>query len=247
MWTITGQQAHLQTLDLSGTLDLSTPGIGLHQLCLADDRLTQIQLLGIARDGCTLATFPDQDPYSRDNSLIIRYGDQADPSHHLQVQWRCIPSEPGLFLGGLELILSFETPSQINLPEWTTMTQVGQQDILVAGGDHEQPWISLNEIRDAADSTLSTATNGAHMILCRFPEQQLSYLEMTPAAESSLAILPSTETTRTLWGSRTPDRPLEKGVILRRRVRGVFLPREKDTALAAKAYAQFQALDPPLN
>ena len=247
MWTITGQQAHLQTLDLSGTIDLSTPGTGLGQLCLADDRLAHTQLLGIARNGSTLAASPDQDPYSKDNTLIIHYGDQVDASHHLQVQWRCIPPEPGLFLGGLELILSFETPSQINLPEWTTMTQVGQQDILVAGGDSEQPWISLNEIPDAADSTSSAATNGAHMILCRFPEQQLSYLEMTPATESSLAILPATETTRTLWGSRTPDRPLEKGVILRQRVRGVFLPREKDTMLAEKAYAQFQALDPPLN
>jgi len=247
MWTITGQQAHLQTLDLSGTIDLSTPGTGLGQLCLADDRLAHLQLLGIARNGSTLAASPDQDPYSRDNSLIIHYGDQVDASHHLQVQWRSIPPEPGLFLGGLELILSFETPSQINLPEWTTMTQVGQQDILVPGGDSEQPWISLNEIPDAADSTSSAATNGAHMILCRFPEQQLSYLEMTPAAESSLTILPATEATRTLWGSRTPDRPLEKGVILRQRVRGVFLPREKDTMLAEKAYAQFQALDPPLN
>jgi len=247
MWTITGQQAHLQTLDLSGTIDLSTPGTGLRQLCLADHQLAHLQLLGIARDGCTLAAFPDQDPYSRDNSLIIRYSDQADPSHHLQVQWRCIPSEPGLFLGGVELILSFETPSQVNLPEWTTMTQVGQQDILVAGGNCEQPWISLNEIHETTDTTSSTATNEAHMILCRFPEQQLSYLEMTPAAEPALALLPSTETTRTLWGSRTPDGPLEKGVILRRRVRGLFLPREKDTVLADKAYAQFQALAPPLN
>ena len=121
MWTITGQQAHLQTLDLSGTIDLSTPGTGLRQLSLADHQLAHLQLLGIARDGCTLAAFPDQDPYSRDNSLIIRYADQADPSHHLQVQWRCLPSEPGLFLGGLELILSFETPSQVNLPAWTCL------------------------------------------------------------------------------------------------------------------------------
>jgi|GEM_PF-1606071 hypothetical protein len=247
MWTITGQQAHLQTLDLSGTLDLSTPGTGLHQLCLADSRLAHIQLLGIARDGCTLTAVPDQEPYSRDNSLIIRYGDQEDPSHHLQVQWRCIPPEPGLYLGGLELILSFETPSQINLPEWTTMTQVCQQDILVTGADSEQSWISLNEMSETADSTLSASTNETHMILCRFPEQQLSYLEMTSPAEPPLVILPTPETTRTLWGSRTPDRPLEKGVILRRRVRGVFLPLERDTLLADKAYAQFKALDPPLN
>ena len=247
MWTITGQQAHLQTLDLSGTIDLSTPGTGLHQLCLADRRLVDMQLLGIARDGCTVEAFPIQAPYARDNSLVICYGDREDPSHHLQLQWRCIPSEPGLFMGGLELILSFETPSQINLPKWTTMTQVGQQDILVAVNDSEQPWISLNELPEVREPTLSASGNETRMILCRFPEQQLSYVEMTHPAEPSLAILPSTEQTTTLWGSRTPDRPLEKGVILRRRVRGMFLPLEKDTVLAGKAYAQFRALDPPLN
>ncbi|MDE0736836.1 MAG: hypothetical protein OSB47_13510 [Pirellulaceae bacterium] len=247
MWTITGQQAHLQTLDLSGTIDLSTPGTGLHQLCLADRPLVDLQLLGIARDGCTLEAVPLQDPYARDNSLIIRYGDREDPSHHLQLQWRCIPPEPGLFMGGLELILSFETPSQVNLPDWTTVTQAGQQDILAASNDSEQPWISLNELSEARESTLSPSGNGTRMILCRFPKQKLSYVEMTHPAEPSLAILPTTETTRTLWGSRTPDRPLEKGVILRRRVRGVFLPLEKDTVLADKAYAQFRALAPPLN
>ena len=247
MWTITGQQAHLQTLDLSGTIDLSTPGTGLHQLCLADHRLAHMQLLGIARDGCTIEAFPLQAPYARDNSLIICYGDREDPSHQLQLQWRCIPPEPGLFMGGLELILSFETPSQINLPKWTTMTQVSQRDILLAVNDSEQPWISLNENPEVHESTLSALGNGTRMILCRFPEQQVSYVEMTHPAEPSLAILPSTEQATTLWGSRTPDRPLEKGVILRRRVRGMFLPLEKDTVLAGTAYAQFQALAPPLN
>ena len=39
---------------------------------------------------------------------------------------------------------------------------------------------------------------------------------------------------------------LEKGVILRARVRSVFLARRGDTAAAAQCYAAFATADPPL-
>jgi hypothetical protein len=39
---------------------------------------------------------------------------------------------------------------------------------------------------------------------------------------------------------------LEKGVILRARVRGVFFARQGDVAAAAECYAAFAAADPPL-
>jgi len=40
---------------------------------------------------------------------------------------------------------------------------------------------------------------------------------------------------------------LEKGVLLRTRVRGAFLRREGDARLAAALYAAFAAADPPLD
>jgi hypothetical protein len=39
---------------------------------------------------------------------------------------------------------------------------------------------------------------------------------------------------------------LEKGVILRARVRGTWLPADRDESLAAASYRNFAALDPPL-
>jgi hypothetical protein len=39
---------------------------------------------------------------------------------------------------------------------------------------------------------------------------------------------------------------LEKGVMLRARVRGVFLPRRQDESLAAECHAAFAAAEPPL-
>jgi hypothetical protein len=41
--------------------------------------------------------------------------------------------------------------------------------------------------------------------------------------------------------------PLEKGVILRARVRGVFVPRDGDTQIAAECFDAFAATEPPLS
>ena len=40
---------------------------------------------------------------------------------------------------------------------------------------------------------------------------------------------------------------LEKGVILRARVRGVFLSQQNDAKVVAQCYARFAAADPPLS
>ena len=39
---------------------------------------------------------------------------------------------------------------------------------------------------------------------------------------------------------------LEKGVILRSRIRGLFVPRDHDTELAQSEYRRFAASEPPL-
>jgi hypothetical protein len=44
-----------------------------------------------------------------------------------------------------------------------------------------------------------------------------------------------------------PDDHLEKGVILRRVLRGVFLPLEQDEVLAREVYQHFLTVSPPLN
>ena len=88
------------------------------------------------------------------------------------------------------------------------------------------------------------------MILCRFPDQKLSYVEMVHPRDPALAILPSEESDNgesACWGMQMSGDYLEKGVILRRRVRGIFLPSERDEILAIEAYQQFLALAPPLN
>jgi len=41
-------------------------------------------------------------------------------------------------------------------------------------------------------------------------------------------------------------RPLEKGVILRSRVRGLWVTRDRDVSVAAESYRRFAVSEPPL-
>jgi hypothetical protein len=88
------------------------------------------------------------------------------------------------------------------------------------------------------------------MLLCRFPEQNLSYLEMVHCQTSWLQVFfpaPNSATEIVRWGLQMPDDHLEKGVILRRVLRGVFLPLEQDEVLAREVYQHFLTVSPPLN
>jgi hypothetical protein len=92
---------------------------------------------------------------------------------------------------------------------------------------------------------------GNGCVLFRSVVDATSYVEMIHPADEAGGMLSvggmsgepdhTTCTLHTLFAS-----PLEKGVILRARLRGVFLPRERDTELAAEAYRQFLAAPPPL-
>ena len=247
---IRGQQAQLQTKQFSGTLDLTVPTSGLQQLCVAGQSLPKVQLLGVCLVNSSGDISEIHDHYSRNDSLIVRYGDSQQDRQQVQFQWHCINPQAGHVTAGLELIVSFEAPILTQLPAWTTTSQVSLQHTYCSGKDAQQPWKPLAEISTATNQDPSSTKNCSRMFLCRFPEQNLSYVEMIHPQESSLTILPDQKNSpigTARWGVRMPGDYLEKGVILRKRVRGIFLPLERDEILAWETYQQFLALAPPLN
>ena len=135
MWTIQGQQAQLQTSSISGTLDLGVPGSGLQQLCCSDQPLPIVGLLGVTLAQKLIDVSQINQHYARDNCLVASYGDAVTTSCHAQLQWRGIEPEPGLWMGGFELIVSFEAPLPTGLSEWKTTSEISGQIILAPGDD----------------------------------------------------------------------------------------------------------------
>jgi hypothetical protein len=101
------------------------------------------------------------------------------------------------------------------------------------------------EWNDAQQHSLAAPGEIACFIF-RLAGSQSSYVEMVHPAdfnESMLRRSPSgeTELSHRLFAGR-----LEKGVILRSRIRAIFVPRDSDAALARACYADFAAAEPVL-
>jgi len=246
MWTIQGPQAQLQTSNFSGTLDLGVPEAGLQELCFSEQSLAAVRLLGVSLAQKLVDVSQINNHYTRDNCLVASYGDVLKTDCHAQLQWRCIDPQPGLWLRGLELIISFEAPLLTRLPEWKTTSEIAAQLIFSPVDDDAQTWNPIDQNGNGHPPD----ENRYKMILCRFPEQKLSYVEMVHSQQPCLTVFPTTPHSAPKiirWGMQMSADHLEKGVILRRVLRGLFLPLEKDEALARKAYQHFSTIAPPLN
>jgi hypothetical protein len=247
MWTIQGQQVRLKTNDVSGTLDLGVPGGGLQQLSCSEKTLPLVGLLGVSLPQQLIDASQANLHYTRDNCLVASYGDLTTTNCHAQLQWRCLDSQPSSWLAGLELVISFEAPILTRLPEWQTVSEISNQVILAPADSEAETWVPIT---DDAQTASSLEKHHYKMLLCRFPEQELSYVEMVHCQQTWLSVFSGTkdsDSETTAWGLQTPADQLEKGVILRRVLRGLFLPLDKDESLAREAYQQFATIAPPLN
>jgi hypothetical protein len=95
------------------------------------------------------------------------------------------------------------------------------------------------------DAAIDETICGDGFLLARFGNAALSYAEMCHPDD---AIAASVETSgdRFAWKTWLFGQPLEKGVILRSRLRGLFVPRANDERIARRALAEFAASAPPL-
>ena len=110
-----------------------------------------------------------------------------------------------------------------------------------AGGSRFEPVV-------ADPSTELALGEGPGCLLFRRRDTEISYVEMIhPADFQRDALSVGTETTGpVLLRHRLFRQSLEKGVILRARLRGIFCATENDTSIAAEAYHAFAATEPPL-
>ena len=250
MWTVADQQAQLQTSQFSAVLDIALPTQGLQELSFAGERLPSGALLGMSWATGLNPLSEIRDHYTSENSLVVRYADPGKDSHQMQLRWQFVHPQQDLPRGAVELVISLEASLLMQLPKWRTISRVSMRPVYGFGGEVSQTWQALSTSSTPEGEKSSPEEADCRMILCRFPGQDLSYVEMIHPRDPALSIFtdpkPGSEET-ICWGMQMAGDYLEKGVILRRRVRGVFLPAEQDEILAQEAYQQFLDLAPPLN
>ncbi|HVA48513.1 MAG TPA: hypothetical protein VNH11_19265 [Pirellulales bacterium] len=218
-WQLNAARGNLQCGDLRASLDARTPARGLFDVRLTDRLPEGCGFLGVGIDAAAPDTLADL--YHRGGDLIARYRQSLQRGFAAEVYWRA-----GLLhVGGgrfpyCDLLVSVETQLLDSHP------------LLVA-----QTWLPLAAGRDVLQ--------GKDYCVARLADAAVSYIELChPADALGQALQPYASGLRLT--TRLFGLPLEKGVILRSRLRGLFVSRADDELVARAALADFASLPPPL-
>jgi hypothetical protein len=237
-WQIEAQTARLSlaTFTARVVLDRATPG------------LEGLSLTGHSRAGRLLALELVHASPAEGIAAYVRQGDlvatfEETPARRVRVQayWRTAWASLPALLAGVDLEVSVQTSLLDSDPRLEISSLVQPSEIwrLSEAGQ----WDRL-EAPTAASRELDSST-GTGALLFRSGSGEASYFEMThPADFRAVALAKEGEevrVTRRLFGQN-----LEKGVILRSRIRGGFAPRSKDLQVALDAWRSFTESPIPL-
>ncbi len=159
------------------------------------------------------------DVYVRDHDLVATYERTAERPLRVQIYWRALPVMASPVATGLELIVSVQT----DLLDLDPRVQLSC--CLTNGAAHSADDIVLFRGRDSATTFVQLVHPGdrSQVRLVPNPAQHGTHIHTT------------------LFADR-----LEKGVILRSRLRGYFIERTNDEATAVELAHIFAASEPPL-
>ena len=233
---------------LGAVLDPARPDEGLTGVCPAGVPVEGMRLLAVefpwpAAPG---GRQPPAECYVRGADLTAVY--QESPAWPVQVDlvWRPVfPKAQDGILAGIDLLVSVRTPRLDSRPQLVVRSLLPSSAIFRLTQRAASRWEPVTPRSDCS-LTFEPAT-GAGCFVFRLPGTGLSYVEIVHPADffrDELLCRPGSPGA----GLRHPlfPEPLEKGVILRARLRGLFLPAEDDLRFAGEAYAAFAASDPPL-
>jgi hypothetical protein len=237
-WRLDSGFASLRLPRLSAVVHLLDPAHGLDELRI-DGRLISAACrpLGVELVGANRPAEPAAvEQYVRGGDLVATYSDCPEPALRTQIYWR-VGSHPAEgAIAAVELVISVQTSLLDSSPRLATRSMIGGDEALCLL---------------APDGAWQCDTGRSSCHLYRLAETPFSYAEMVHPAQSleSAIELPSLagaaskrlELRHQLFLER-----LEKGVILRARVLGVFLDRQDDQSAAERHYAAFLSAELPL-
>ncbi len=254
-WQLKIPLAELHIEQIGATVDLSCPGGGLRSWHGLGEKLAGIGILGIEMPSFSAGNAGTVGEYRvRGRDLVAAY--QGSPAWPVRVDalWHALEVRaeardlqgPVGVLAALELIVSVWTELPDTLPETTVRSVLPQGDVLrLADRDSGRfvPWEAASDPPGAA-----AASEGPGCFLFRPPGGQVSYAEMVHPVDFRKTLFYPDSAGQPLLAARHHlfVERLEKGVLLRARVRGLFLARAGDGATAAAWFRAFSTTEPPL-
>ena len=247
MWTLEKQTAHLNTNHITAVLDVLQPSQGLSNLAAFRCPLTNCRVLQILapfrRDGSESL----HEVYVRGDDLIASYAGSESTALQPHIRWRSLQIRTQqLDAVGVELIVSMQTYLLDSDPTVSISSTLVATDVRrcvdLENGDFETlAVISPGELPVSEDPRAS-------LIVFRLVGVDISYVEMVPPTDYRGGQLQGTSpgSSAVCWRSRIFSERLEKGVIRRGRIWGLFVRRSHDLELAVRCYRQLTSSPPPL-
>ncbi len=244
MWEIDDRTASMRLASLTAQVDLLRPCEGLHNVCVHGEPIAEARLLQ-ARTGSRPTEQGDElvDNYVRGTDLVAVYASASQRSVNTQIYRRAIQHD-AVDAAGVEIIASVQTSLLDSDPRMTIGSTLPRCDVWRLLDESE----SRFERVDTADAKPFVLESGAGLFLFRMPGTRCSYIEMIHPADFTATEIRACASSREGVCSefRLFDEPLERGVIRRGRVRGMFLECEGDEKAAVECYRRFVESAAPL-
>jgi hypothetical protein len=245
-WQAREFSATVQLNEFRATANLLQPHDGLSNVVVAGHALSAARLLGIvASSTAATAGVSPTENYLRGADLIVAYEKLDQGSIRVDCLWRATePAADDRFLAAVDLVISVRAQTLDSQPELSVASAMPASDVLRLQGPAGWKPQGLTVGTPAA----IVPDGGTGCLLFRLPGADVSYAEMVHPADFQYDELARDEPRGDVarLSHRLFQTRLEKGVILRGRVRGIFLRRADDAEIAAQCYAAFAGADPPL-
>ncbi|HXT57755.1 MAG TPA: hypothetical protein VN699_03930 [Pirellulales bacterium] len=242
-WLLRDAAAHLHAGPLRGAIEPRSPERGLFDIVRDQRRFADQEILGVALDPVHAASAGSLvDCYQRGGDLIATYAQTPERPVRVQVYWRAESAADRAPL--VDLQVSVQTSLLDSRPRLATSSRLPRGELrrlIDARAGMFEP-ISLAQTHELS----FLPEQGRECFLFRWPDVEASYVEIVYPGDSDCSKLKLCGSGRWELSHGLFSGELEKGVIVRARVRGAYLPRERDEELAALAYAEFLESDLPL-
>ena len=246
-WTLEDHIARLGAVDLSATLNVRRPWAGLTELQYRNRPLGKLRILQVVAPFQPATDESRVEEYIRANDLVATYPQTDQRNVRAQLYWRhlSLPRQAPR-AHGCDLIVSLQTSLLDSSPGLSTASELPVVETLRM---RDKDGIQFTELcANTATPVTLDRDSGTSLVLCRLPTHEVSYAEMVHPSDFQSIRFRSVngDERRVEISFHASAGQLEKGVIRRIRIRGIFLPREGDQTLAAECYADLKSAPPPL-
>jgi hypothetical protein len=254
-WQLDATTARLIGSQISATIDLSQPARGL-AVSVSDiaPKQFELQALGIEVGEEKTRSQSRLDAYVRGPDLVATYDESPPAQLRTQSYWRIVsPAEfaaddASAVLAAFDLILSVNTSVLDNNPQSRVSSKMAAIETVFELVANAAGNLEFQEVDLAKSGSLAgriDCTSGTGCFLARIGSSEFSFVQMVHPADFGGATLDG-NLKRLAIAHQLFQQRLEKGVILRARVRAAVLHRHNDLSTAVAAYRRFANAGPPL-